>query len=149
MLGPQARKALRRVHHHTNRILMAEFAGNPVTTVLVVYSPTNVAPPEEVKKFYEDIDTAIRDTPAHNFLAILGDFNARIGPEDVPFPFHDQPQWHTPHHPSHGTPAPGSQHHVPEESRQAMDLQGPSLGYCTSAGLHTCEAKVEELRIER
>ena len=89
MLGSRARKALRRVYHHTNRILMAEFAGNPVTTVLVVYSPTNVAPPEEVEKFYEDLDTAIRDIPAHNFLAILGDFNARLGPEDAPYPFHD------------------------------------------------------------
>ena len=89
MLGSRARKALRRVHHHTDRILMAEFSGNPVTTVLVVYSPTNVAPPGEVDKFYEDLDTAIRDTPAHNFLAILGDFNARLGPEDVLFPFHD------------------------------------------------------------
>ena len=89
MLGSRARKALRRVYHHTDRILMAEFSGNPVTTVLVVYSPTNVAPPGEVDKFYEDLDTAIRDTPAHNFLAILGDFNARLGPEDVLFPFHD------------------------------------------------------------
>ncbi|KAF3837945.1 hypothetical protein F7725_009713 [Dissostichus mawsoni] len=72
MLGPLARKALRRVYHHTDRILIAEFSGNPVTTVIVVYSPTNVAPSEEVEKFYEDLATAVRDVPAHNFLAILG-----------------------------------------------------------------------------
>ncbi|KAJ4929967.1 hypothetical protein JOQ06_018983 [Pogonophryne albipinna] len=89
MLGPRARKALRRVYHHTNRILIAEFSGNPVTTVIVVYSPTNVAPSEEVEKFYEDLATAVRDVPAHNFLAILGDFNARLGPEDAPYPYHD------------------------------------------------------------
>ena len=89
MLSPQARKALRRVYHHTDRILTAEFSGNPVTSVIVVYSPTNVASAEEVEKFYEDLATAIRDVPAHNFLAILGDFNARIGPEDAPFPYHD------------------------------------------------------------
>ncbi|KAJ4939860.1 hypothetical protein JOQ06_029296 [Pogonophryne albipinna] len=89
MLGPLARKALRRVYHHTDRILIAEFSGNPVTTVIVVYSPTNVAPPEEVEKFYEDLARAVRDVPAHNFLAILGDFNARLGPEDAPYPYHD------------------------------------------------------------
>ena len=78
MLGSLACRALQRVHKHTNRILMAEFAGNPVTTVLVVYSPTNTALPEDVEKFYEDLTTAVRGVPAHNFLAILGDFNARI-----------------------------------------------------------------------
>ncbi|KAJ4943537.1 hypothetical protein JOQ06_006037 [Pogonophryne albipinna] len=68
---------------------LREFSGNPVTTVIVVYSPTNVAPSEEVEKFYEDLATAVRDVPAHNFLAILGDFNARLGPEDAPYPYHD------------------------------------------------------------
>ncbi|KAJ4927670.1 hypothetical protein JOQ06_015475 [Pogonophryne albipinna] len=65
------------------------FSGNPVTTVIVVYSPTNVAPSEEVEKFYEDLAKAVRDVPAHNFLAILGDFNARLGPDDASYPYHD------------------------------------------------------------
>ncbi|KAJ8399549.1 hypothetical protein AAFF_G00409600 [Aldrovandia affinis] len=72
------------VHQHTDRILIADFDGNPVTTIMVVYSPTNVAPVEEVEKFYEDLRTTVRDVPAHNFLAILGDFNARLGPENAP-----------------------------------------------------------------
>ena len=88
MVSPQARKALRRVHPHTNRILSADFEGNPVTTVMSVYSPTNVAPIEEVEKFYDDLRTAIHHVPAHNFLIILGDFNARLGPEDAPFTYH-------------------------------------------------------------
>ena len=87
--GFSGAKALRRVHHHTDRILIADFDGNPVTTVIVVYSPSNVALAEEVEKFYEDIATAVCDAPAHNFLAILGDFNARLGPEDAPFTYHD------------------------------------------------------------
>ncbi|KAJ8397433.1 hypothetical protein AAFF_G00439820 [Aldrovandia affinis] len=56
---------------------------------MVVYSPTNVAPVEEVEKFYEDLRTTVRDVPAHNFLAILGDFSARLGPDDTPFTYHD------------------------------------------------------------
>ena len=59
MLGSSARKALRRVYHHTDRILIAEFSGNPVTTVMVVYSPTNVAPSDEVELFYQDLATAV------------------------------------------------------------------------------------------
>ncbi|XP_029285461.1 craniofacial development protein 2-like [Cottoperca gobio] len=88
LLSSRARKALLRVHYHTNRILSADFDGNPVTTVIVVYSPTNVAQAEEVEKFYEDLATAVRDIPAHNFLAILG-CNARLGPEDAPLTYHN------------------------------------------------------------
>uniref|UniRef100_X2B9M6 Endonuclease/exonuclease/phosphatase domain-containing protein n=1 Tax=Capitella teleta TaxID=283909 RepID=X2B9M6_CAPTE len=44
MLSPKARKALRTVTPISERILVAEFDSNPVTTVIVIYSPTNVAP---------------------------------------------------------------------------------------------------------
>ncbi|KAJ8401446.1 hypothetical protein AAFF_G00383650 [Aldrovandia affinis] len=72
MVSPRARKALRRVHPHTNRILSADFEGSPVTTVMSVYSPTNVALIEELERFYDDLRTAIHHVPAHNFLIILG-----------------------------------------------------------------------------
>ena len=90
MLSPRARRALRSVHQHTARILVAEFEGNPVTTVMCVYSPTNVAHHvAEVEEFYSTLRSAIQRVPAHNFLVILGDFNARLGPQDAPFTFHD------------------------------------------------------------
>ena len=38
MVSPQARKALHSVHQHSDRILIAEFEGNPVTTVMSAYS---------------------------------------------------------------------------------------------------------------
>lgn len=53
-----------------------------------MYSPTNVARSEEVE-FFEDLVTSVRDVPVHNFLAILGDFNVKPGPQDAPFPYHD------------------------------------------------------------
>ena len=68
---------------------MAEFHGNPGSTVIVVYSPTNVAPSEEAEKLYEDLRNVLRDVPAHNFLMVLGVLNARLGPEDVLFTYHD------------------------------------------------------------
>lgn len=148
MLGSLVRKALRRVYHHTDRILIAELSGNPVTTVVVVYSPTNVAPSEEMEKFYEDLATAVYDVPAHNFLAILGDFNARLGPEDVPFSYHDSTNCNGTH-----LPALLKEHqvlatHTMYRKRTAIDLLRPSHRYCTSAGLHTCQVKVEELHLE-
>ncbi|KAJ8362609.1 hypothetical protein AAFF_G00367560 [Aldrovandia affinis] len=41
-----------------------------------------------MERFYDDLRTAIHHVPAHNFLIILGDFNARLGPEDAPFTYH-------------------------------------------------------------
>ena len=78
------------MHQHTDRILVAEFEGNPVTTVMSVYSPTNTTPDEVVEEFYNELGAAIQRVPAHNFLVILGDFNARLGPEDAPFTFHSE-----------------------------------------------------------
>lgn len=68
---------------------MAEFDGNPGSTVIIVYSPTNVSPSEEAEKFYEDLRNVLRDVPAHNFLMVLGILNARLGREDVLFTYHD------------------------------------------------------------
>ena len=42
-----------------------------------------MAPSEEVEKFLEDLETAVRDVPEHNFMAILRDFNARLGPDST------------------------------------------------------------------
>lgn len=89
LLSSRARKALRQVYQHTERILVASLDGNPVTTIVVVYSPTNVAPIGEVEKFYADLQTAISNVLAHNFLTVLGDFNARLGPEEARFSYHD------------------------------------------------------------
>lgn len=68
---------------------MAEFDGSPGSKVIVVYSPTNVAPSEEAEKFYEDLRDVLRDVPAHNFLMVLGVLNATLIPEDVLFTYHD------------------------------------------------------------
>ena len=88
LLGQQARKALLKAKPSSQRIMIAEFDGNPKTTVIVVYAPTNCADEEEIERFYDDLRNALEDVPAHNFLAVMGDFNARLGPEDAPFTLH-------------------------------------------------------------
>ena len=55
-----------------------------------VYSPTNTTSEKVVEKFYEKLYAVIHSVPAHNFLVILGDFKARLGPEHTPFTFHSE-----------------------------------------------------------
>lgn len=73
LLSQKARKALLKAKRISKRIMTAEFDGNPKTTVIVVYAPTNCADEVEVEEFYND----------------LRDFNARLGPDEVPFTYHD------------------------------------------------------------
>ena len=89
LLGRTAKKALLEVKRVSDRILRAEFDGNPRTTILVAYSPTNCAEENVMEEFYEKLRNTLQDVPAHNFLSILADFNARIGPEVAPHTFHD------------------------------------------------------------
>ena len=89
LLSQKARKALLKAKRISKRIMTAEFDGNPKTTVIVVYAPTNCADEVEVEEFYNDLRDTLQDVPAHNFLACIGDFNARLGPDEVPFTYHD------------------------------------------------------------
>ena len=40
-------------------------------------------------KWKRDLATAVPIVPAHNFLAILGDFNARLGRSVAPYTYHE------------------------------------------------------------
>ena len=89
LLGRKAKKALLDAKRINNRILRVEFDGNTRTTVIVIYAPTNCAEVSDVEEFYNSLRSTLQDIPAHNFLTILGDFNARIGPEVAPHTYHD------------------------------------------------------------
>ena len=41
----------------------------------------------EVEEFYSILKSTVKQVPAHNFLVIVGDFNARLGPNDVNFTY--------------------------------------------------------------
>ena len=89
LLGRSARKSLLKATKVHPRVLVAEFDGNPKCTVIVIYSPTNSAPEEEVEEFYNVLKGTIQDIPAHNFVAVIGDFNARLGPDDARYTYHE------------------------------------------------------------
>ena len=69
-----------------NRIIVAEFNSNPKTTF--ISCPTNVSYEAEVDDFYSSLSRAVHTIPAHNFLIFSGDFNAKIGLDNVNFSYH-------------------------------------------------------------
>ena len=89
LLNTKAKDSLASVRPHNERILIVNFQGNPSTTVIVTYCPTNVVDEDIIEGIYDNLRRAIDSIPAHNMLLVIGDFNARVGPEDVRFPFHE------------------------------------------------------------
>ena len=50
-------------------------------TVIAVYAPTSVDEEVESEKFYELLQDQIDEVSKKDFLIVLGDFNARVGPQ--------------------------------------------------------------------
>ena len=59
------------------------FQGRSFTiTVIQVYAPTSNA--EEAEQFYEDLQDLLEPTPKKDVLFIIGDWNAKVGSQDIP-----------------------------------------------------------------
>ena len=71
------------------RILLLELHGNPKSTIICAYSPHNSSPIEDVETFYDDLRSVLTNVPAHNILAVLGDFNAKLGPDVQRFTYNE------------------------------------------------------------
>lgn len=82
LLSPKAQKSLNSIESITPRILVASFNGNPKTTIICCYSPTNVSEESEIEEFYNELSGLTRQIPKHNVILIGGDFNAKLGNTD-------------------------------------------------------------------
>ena len=61
------------------------FQGKPFnTTVIKVYDPTTSAEEAEVEWFYEDLQDLLELIPPKDVLFILGDWNAKVGSQEIP-----------------------------------------------------------------
>jgi len=69
----------------SDRILVANFRGNPKVCIISCYSPHNGYDEKVVEQFYTTLSNTTATIPFHSFLFICGDFNARI---DGPFSYH-------------------------------------------------------------
>ena len=60
------------------------FQGKPLNiTVIQVYIPTTNAK-AEVERFYEDLQDLLELTPQKDVLFIIGDWNAKVGSQEIP-----------------------------------------------------------------
>ena len=87
LLSPKASSNLCNIESISPRIIVAEFSSNPTLMVVCTYSPHNCAPEKEVEEFYSSLKNLLDDIPRHNFLSVVGDFNAKLTFTDVFFSF--------------------------------------------------------------
>ena len=67
LLSSSAKKALLSIRYISSRILQVTFRGNPQTTVIVTYAPTNVSDEEQVKDDYLLPSNECLDTLCESF----------------------------------------------------------------------------------
>ena len=90
LLSPKAMENLSNIDKISSRIIIADFEGNPKSTVIACYSPTNGSSDDDINVFYNELRSVVENVPPHNFLSIPGDFNAQLGPDDAKFTFHSE-----------------------------------------------------------
>ena len=63
-------------------MILVRFQGKPFnTTVIQVYVPTTDV--KEIDLFYEDLEDLLELTPKKDVLFIVGDWNAKVGNQDI------------------------------------------------------------------
>ena len=68
-----------------DRMISICFQGKPFNiTVIQVYAPTSNAEEAEVEWFYEDLQDLLKLTPKKDVLFIIGDWNAKVGSQEIP-----------------------------------------------------------------
>ena len=66
-------------------MISAHFQGKPFSiTVIQVHAPTSNAKEAEVEQFYEELQDLLVLTLQQNFLFIIGDWNAKVGRQEIP-----------------------------------------------------------------
>ena len=66
-------------------MISACFQGKPFNiTAIQVYAPITNAKEAEVEQFYEDLQDLLELTPRKDVLFIIGDWNAKVGSQEIP-----------------------------------------------------------------
>ena len=61
------------------------FKGKPFNiTAIQIYAPTSNTEEAEVERFYEDLQDLLELTPKKDVLFIIGDWNAKVGSQEIP-----------------------------------------------------------------
>ena len=66
-------------------MVSVHFQGKPFNNMVIqVYALTSNAEEAEVEWFYEDLQDLLELTPKKDVLFIIGDWNAKIGSQEIP-----------------------------------------------------------------
>ena len=66
-------------------MISVHLQGKPFNiTVIQVYAPTSNTEEAEAEWFYEDLQDLLELTPPKNILFIIGDWNAKVGSQEIP-----------------------------------------------------------------
>ena len=66
-------------------MISVRFQGKPYNiTVMQVYAPTSYSEETQVEQFYEDLQDLLELTPKKDVLFIIGDWNAKVGSQEIP-----------------------------------------------------------------
>ena len=66
-------------------MILVCFQGKPFNIIVIqVYAPTSNAEESEVERFYEDLQELLELTPKKDVLFIIGDWNAKVGSQEIP-----------------------------------------------------------------
>ena len=86
ILDKYAANSLATIESFNNRIMIIHLTGNPVTTIIIQYTPTEGS--SECESHFENLSNAISTIPKHNVLVVVGDFNAHLGENDARYTYH-------------------------------------------------------------
>ena len=66
-------------------MISVRFQGKPFNiTVIQIYAQTSNAEEAEVESFYEDLQDVLELTSKRDVLSIIGDWNAKVGNQEIP-----------------------------------------------------------------
>ena len=66
-------------------MISVHFLGKPFNIIVIqVYAPTSKAEEAEVEWFCEDLQDLLKLTPKKDVLFIIGDWNAKVGSQEIP-----------------------------------------------------------------
>ena len=85
MVNKRVRNAVLGCNLKNDRMISVHFQGKRFNiTVIQVYAPTSNAEEAEVEWFYEDLEDLLELTPKKDVLFIIGDWNAKVGSQEIP-----------------------------------------------------------------
>ena len=85
MVNKRVRNTVLECNLKNDRMISVHFQGKPFNiTVIQVYAPTSNTEEAEVERFYEDLQDLLELTPEKDILFITGDWNAKVGSQEIP-----------------------------------------------------------------